>query len=140
MQGKLTIQDIARLAGVSKATVSRVLNHNLSIHPTLSERVMRIAYILGPSNYYCAIERYQGYCQALQDAGISPDPTLLLQGHFETASGRQCASLLFSRDKSECPGAIFARNDQMTYTILEVVKQQGNGVSHLSQFVRKNDF
>ena len=42
MQEKLTIQDIARLAGVSKATVSRVLNRNSSVAPELSRRVMRI--------------------------------------------------------------------------------------------------
>src|SRR5216684_2935963 len=42
MQGKLTIQDIARLAGVSKSSVSRVLNHHPSISPELRERVMQI--------------------------------------------------------------------------------------------------
>lgn len=42
MQEKLTIQDIARLAGVSKATVSRVLNRNVSVSSELSERVMRV--------------------------------------------------------------------------------------------------
>ena len=231
MQEKLTIQDIARLAGVSKATVSRVMNNNPSVDPTLAERVMsivrehrfvpnvtatglasgrsrligvlappltwpavpeimhgvaeylecssyeivlysigfernhsdvldhilsmrmvagllaifpgelslhlterfhqglplviiddqeepatlpwvgidnvasayeatryllaaghrRIAHILGPQNYDCAVERYQGYCQALYDAGIAVDPTLLFQGAFEPASGRRCA-------------------------------------------------
>ncbi|HET8910072.1 MAG TPA: LacI family DNA-binding transcriptional regulator [Ktedonobacteraceae bacterium] len=40
MQEKLTIQDIARLAGVSKATVSRVLNHNSSMDSELSGRAM----------------------------------------------------------------------------------------------------
>ncbi|GCE21753.1 LacI family DNA-binding transcriptional regulator [Dictyobacter kobayashii] len=42
MHDKLTIQDIARLAGVSKATVSRVLNHNPSVNPLLRERVQRV--------------------------------------------------------------------------------------------------
>src|SRR5258708_5930750 len=42
MQEKLTIQDIARLAGVSKATVSRVLNHSVPVSATLNERVMRV--------------------------------------------------------------------------------------------------
>ncbi|HLZ56115.1 MAG TPA: LacI family DNA-binding transcriptional regulator [Ktedonosporobacter sp.] len=266
MQDKLTIQDIARLAGVSKATVSRVLNHNPSVSAALSERVMRIvqehsfipnvtatglangrtpligvlappmtwpaipeimrgvaeyieetsyeivlysissskrnhfdvldrilslrmisgllavlpgelsrhltarfqqglplvmiddqeeptsipwigidnfasayqatrylldlghrriAHILGPQGFYCAIERYQGYCQALQDAGIAPDPTLLLQGGFEIISGRQCAATLFSYGKKEWPSAIFAGNDQMAYGVLEVAEQQG---------------
>ncbi len=85
----------------------------------------RIAHILGPQNYSCAVERYQGYCQALQDAGISPDPTLLLQGAFEPASGRQCAALLFSRDRRDWPTALFAANDQMAYGVLDVAEQQG---------------
>jgi LacI family transcriptional regulator len=42
MPSKLTIQDIARLAGVSKATVSRVLNHNPSVNSLLRERVQWI--------------------------------------------------------------------------------------------------
>src|SRR5215472_13461218 len=42
MAGKLTIQDIARLAGVSKATVSRVLNHKPDVDPTTRERILRI--------------------------------------------------------------------------------------------------
>src|SRR6266566_4908213 len=41
MQEKMTIQDVARLAGVSKATVSRVLNHR-SVTPELQKRVMRV--------------------------------------------------------------------------------------------------
>jgi LacI family transcriptional regulator len=265
MQGKLTIQDIARLAGVSKATASRVLNGNPSVDPTLRERVQRviqehsfvpnvtatglaggrtrllgvltppmtwpavpeilrgvaryiedtsyeivlysisfernhadvldnilamrmvsgllaifpgalshhlidrfqqglplvmiddqeeptnvpwvgidnvsgayqathhllemghtrIAYMQGPQSYCCAIERYQGYCQALREAGITSDPTLLLPGSFDIASGRQCAMELFSREKASWPSAIFAGNDQMAYGILEVAEQQG---------------
>jgi LacI family transcriptional regulator len=85
----------------------------------------RIAHILGPRNYYCAFERYQGYCQALQDAGLSHDPALLLEGRFDIASGRECAATLFSRDKSEWPDAIFAGNDQMAYGVLAVAEQQG---------------
>ncbi len=265
MQSKLTIQDIARLAGVSKATVSRVLNHNPSVNSELRERVQRvvqehdfvpsitaiglaggrtrligvlappltwpavpeimrgaaeyiedtdyeivlysisnernhadvldrilamrmiagllaihpgelsqhlvtrfhqglplvmindqeeptsipwigvdnrtsaykavtyllecghthIAHIQGPQNYYCAIERAQGYHQALQDAGITPDPTLLLQGGFTIDSGRYCAEQLFSREKDTWPSAIFVGNDQMAYGLLEIAEQQG---------------
>ncbi len=83
----------------------------------------RIAHIMGPQNYCCAVERYQGYCQALHEAGISVDPTLLLQGTFEPASGRQCSEILFSRERSEWPTAIFVANDQMAYSVLEVAEQ-----------------
>ncbi|MBA2395861.1 MAG: LacI family DNA-binding transcriptional regulator [Ktedonobacteraceae bacterium] len=85
---------------------------------------LRIAHILGPQSYYCSVERYQGYCQALQDAGISVDPTLLLQGTFTPASGRECATMLFSRKRSDWPTAIFVANDQMAYAVLEVAEQQ----------------
>jgi LacI family transcriptional regulator len=42
MRVKLTIQDIARLAGVSKATVSRVLNNKPTVDPEIRERVMKV--------------------------------------------------------------------------------------------------
>src|SRR5579875_3840161 len=42
MVGKHTINDIARLAGVSKATVSRVLNHKPDVDPATRERILRI--------------------------------------------------------------------------------------------------
>lgn len=42
MAGKRTIDDIARLAGVSKATVSRVLNHKPDVDPVTRERILHI--------------------------------------------------------------------------------------------------
>jgi LacI family transcriptional regulator len=265
MRDKLTIQDIARLAGVSKATVSRVLNHNPSVAPELSERVQRImrehdfipnvtatelaggktrlvgvltppltwpavpemlrgvaeyieqtsyemvlysfslasshsdvldrilpmrlisgllailpgelashlasryhqglplvmiddqekpeavpwvgidntasayeatrylldlghrriAYLQGPSHYACVRERYRGYLRALQEAGVMPDPALVLQGRFDVESGRECALALFSRERSTWPDALFASNDQMAYGVLEIAERQG---------------
>src|SRR5579872_3013785 len=42
MPGKLTIRDIAQLAGVSIATVSRVLNNKPDVDPLTRERVIRL--------------------------------------------------------------------------------------------------
>lgn len=42
MAAKLTIRDIARLAGVSKSTVSRVLNQSSSVDPATREHVLSI--------------------------------------------------------------------------------------------------
>lgn len=41
-KAKLTIQDIARLAGVSKATVSRVLNQRTNVDAVTRERVLQV--------------------------------------------------------------------------------------------------
>lgn len=42
MTEKLTIRDIARLAGVSQATVSRVLNHNPQVDLQTRDRILRL--------------------------------------------------------------------------------------------------
>lgn len=42
MARKLTIRDIAQLAGVSKSTVSRVLNNSVNVDPITRERVRRV--------------------------------------------------------------------------------------------------
>lgn len=42
MPKKCTIDDIARLAGVSRTTVSRVLNHKPDVDPATRERILRI--------------------------------------------------------------------------------------------------
>ncbi|HLW02803.1 MAG TPA: LacI family DNA-binding transcriptional regulator [Ktedonobacterales bacterium] len=83
----------------------------------------RIAHIKGPASYQCSQERYQGYCQALTEAGLHPDPTLVMQGDFEIPTGRIAAQTLFAR--SERPTAIFAANDHMAWGVLEVAENLG---------------
>ncbi len=53
----------------------------------------RIAHIQGPLKYQVSHDRYQGYCDALNEAGISLDPTLVREGDFMPPDGthlRQC--------------------------------------------------
>jgi LacI family transcriptional regulator len=80
----------------------------------------RIAHIKGPASYQCSQERYQGYCQALTEAGLHPDPTLVVQGDFEIGSGRVAARQFFSQ--ADRPTAIFAANDHMAWGVLEVAE------------------
>jgi len=42
MQNRLTIKDIARLSGVGKSTVSRVLNNEENVRPDTRERVLQV--------------------------------------------------------------------------------------------------
>ncbi len=78
----------------------------------------RIAHIQGPLKYKVSHERYQGYCDALQEAGIVLDPTLVLEGDFMPTGGRTCASVLFTRPAQERPTAIFAASDFMAYGVM----------------------
>lgn len=80
----------------------------------------RIAHIQGPLQYQCSHDRYAGYQQALAEAGIAIDPTLIVQGDFTIESGRAAATHLLALPVSERPTAAFAANDQMAYGILSV--------------------
>ena len=83
----------------------------------------RIAYIQGPSKFLVSCERYEGYNEALLEAGISPDPTLVMEGDFMPLGGRSCASKLLAME--ERPTAIFAANDLMAYGVLEAAEEYG---------------
>lgn len=83
----------------------------------------RIAHVQGPLQYQCSLDRFAGYQQALEEAGIAVDPTLIAQGDFTTASGRAATTRLLAL--AERPTAIFAANDQMAYGVLSVSEAHG---------------
>lgn len=85
----------------------------------------RIGHILGPAGYLCVRERYDGYCCALHEAGLEPDPNLLWQGDFAPPGGRACAHQIFSLPPEERPTAIFAANDQTAFGLIDVAQQYG---------------
>jgi LacI family transcriptional regulator len=93
----------------------------LAVKHLISLGHRRIGHIRGL--YVCSEERYQGYCDALQEAGITLDPALVLQGDFEITGGQASARIFFAM--RERPTAIFVGNDQMAYGVLTVAEQRG---------------
>ena len=83
----------------------------------------RIAHIQGPLKYLVSQERYQGYCEALREAGIPLDPALVMEGDFMPSGGRTCASKLLAL--ADRPTAIFAASDQMAYGVLAAAEEYG---------------
>ncbi len=78
----------------------------------------RIAHIQGPMRHLCSRERYDGYKQALTEAGIALDEQLVAEGDFAPLSGRVAASKFFTLPEEQRPTAVFAANDQMAYGVL----------------------
>ncbi|MEP6985495.1 MAG: LacI family DNA-binding transcriptional regulator [Chloroflexota bacterium] len=76
-------------------------------------RHQRIVHITGLLSHNDAIERRNGYLQALKDAHIEPDPELIIEGDFLESSGAMAVEMLLMRGRVF--SAIFAANDQMAY-------------------------
>jgi LacI family transcriptional regulator len=83
----------------------------------------RIAHIQGPPKFLVSSERYQGYCEALREAGITPGPGLVMEGDFMPSGGRCCASKLLALE--DRPTAIFAANDLMAYGVMDIAEEYG---------------
>lgn len=83
----------------------------------------RIGHIQGPSHYQVSLDRYRGYCDALLEAGITPDLELVTRGDFKQPSGRVAGLQLLT--KTEHPTAIFAGNDEMAYGVLDAAEEVG---------------
>lgn len=71
----LTLDDIARMAGVSPSTVSRVLNNLVGTRSKAREQVLKV--LVGSLEPYASQERLGGYRKALADRGLPIDEGLV---------------------------------------------------------------
>lgn len=73
----------------------------------------QILEIRGIEHHPDAIQRHEGYCQALAESGINYDPDLVYQGDFTAQSGVLAVSSVLSRGKHF--SAVFAANDMAAF-------------------------
>lgn len=84
----------------------------------------RIAHIQGPLKYQVSHDRYRGYCDALNEAGIALDPLLVREGDFMPQTGRSCTHAFFDLSGEQRPSAIFAGSDYMAYGAIAAAEQR----------------
>jgi LacI family transcriptional regulator len=80
----------------------------------------RIAFLFPATDLPCFHDRYEGYCLALREAGLEPDPALVL---YDDGSVSKCLQEM--RAMSEKPTAIFSSHDHLAYSILAIVERFG---------------
>jgi LacI family transcriptional regulator len=83
----------------------------------------RIAHIQGLQRHLCSRERYEGYCQAMQEAGLPLDPQLVFEGDFIQSVGRAAAHQFFALPAEQRPTAIFAAADLMAYGVMSAAEE-----------------
>jgi LacI family transcriptional regulator len=85
----------------------------------LSQGKRSILYLTAPLYISSARERYEGYCKALAEAGIEPEPgNLLVMDDFDNDAGMECALRRLDR-----VSAVFAFNDVLALKLLETIRR-----------------
>lgn len=97
----------------------------------------RIGLVGGPTYATSAVGRHQGYLEALDDAGLDPDPSLMVGDAFSIEAGEEAGLTLLAR--SDRPTAIFAANDYVAIGVLSIASKLGLRVPADLSLVGYND-
>lgn len=82
-----------------------------------------IGFVRGPAEHACSELRYQGFVEAMHNAGIQVNPDWVVTGAFDFDSGVEVAKKLLAQ--SNKPNAIFASNDDMAAGIMHETYRVG---------------
>lgn len=83
----------------------------------------RIGFVTGRQGLLSSSRRQQGYIEALEQAGLPVDTTLIQQGDYTRETGFRCAQHLLRLP--EPPTAIFAANDQSALGVIDAANKAG---------------
>jgi DNA-binding LacI/PurR family transcriptional regulator len=89
----------------------------------LSRGHRRIAHVAGPGKLGSARERLRGYLQALRDARIETDPSLVLEGPYSESFGANALSRIVRL--KDVPTAVFAASDVAAVGITATAPMHG---------------
>jgi DNA-binding LacI/PurR family transcriptional regulator len=105
--------------------VDNRLGAKLATEHLLSLGHTRIAHVAGAPELGISEQRVAGYREALAEAGIEPDPALVVVGSFTLEGGHQAATSLLA---GGCPTAIFAANDLSAIGVISAIVESGRRV------------
>src|ERR1051325_9304110 len=98
----------------------------LATHHLIELGHTRIACIAGPSSITPSAERITGYRQALEEANLPYDDSLVLRGDYHAQSGMELTHVLLAMTPR--PTAIFALNDLMALGALRAAAEANYSV------------
>jgi DNA-binding LacI/PurR family transcriptional regulator len=126
--GNLPTIELDRASGIKDAHTVMVDNAGgtrAAVQHLASLGHRRIGMIVGRLNISTAVERLQGYTEALEDAGIAYREDLVLPGNHREEDGRIAAHTLLSRPEGERPTALFVGNNEMTVGAVLAIRELG---------------
>lgn len=95
----------------------------LAVKHLVEQGYERIAFINGPLSYSNSRDRLKGYVQALSEANLPIDESLIFKGNFSRSSGYAAAvDLMKQIDKVD---AVFGSNDRMAIGLMQGLRDHG---------------
>jgi DNA-binding LacI/PurR family transcriptional regulator len=85
----------------------------------------RIAHLVGDPLVATTEPRKNGYLMALETAGISPDPALIVPADFSWKGGYEAMRHLLNLPLSKRPTALFAANDASAEGAMRLLRERG---------------
>jgi LacI family transcriptional regulator len=97
-----------------------------AVQHLLEQGRRKIGLITGPLAWWEARERYAGWQEAIQQAGLSPSPTLVVEADWSAETGAAAMQALLNREPHI--DAVFACSDQIALGALGVAHRQGRKI------------
>lgn len=97
----------------------------------------RIAMVAGPQSVSTAVDKLEGFKQALRDFELPVDEQLIFDGDYTEESGAAAAQRMFQM--AEPPKAVVISNNLMTLGFFRVVREYGLRVPHDVAYVSFDD-
>ena len=110
------------------STVPKVFADNVQGGRIATEKLIaaghrHIAFVGGPDKLMSVRERYQGFCTAMEQAGLSWPPEWVMYGDYQREFGQQALRYLFSQPLR--PTAVFAASDYLVLGLLDGLRASG---------------
>ena len=119
---------IIRIAGVEEGPgINIVMDERVPAYEMTRHLIeighRRIGMIRPHPDHLSAASRYDGYVQAMTEAGLKIEPQYVVQGYFSFNSGQEAGRQLLQLEHP--PTAIFATNDDMALGVMAVAHKLG---------------
>ena len=105
--------------------VDNELGAKIAVKYLIDKGHKKIAHITGPLDTSPAMQRLNGYKNALKENGIEYDEDLVMTGDFRESGGYECAKKLLIINRKKRPTAIFAANDLSAMGAMEAIYSLG---------------
>lgn len=108
---------------VPKVFADNVRGGRIATEKLIAAGHRHIAFVGGPDKLMSVRERYQGFCTAMEQAGLSWPPEWVMYGDYQREFGQQALRYLFSQQVR--PTAVFAASDYLVLGLLDGLRASG---------------